>query len=276
MKEKENCYVITADLAHLSGLDRVKQNYPDRLINVGIAEQNMIGVAAGLAFEGNLVFATTYATFISMRSYEQIRHHLGYQKANVKIIGSASGLAMGMSGNTHYSYEDIAIMRAIPNMTVISPADASEAYQAVYAADEQEGPMYIRLSGNLNEKVLYQEPYDFQIGKAVTMKKGKDIVIIATGGSVSESIYAAEKLEEKGDKPMPRGKRKTCSEKLEEVSGMIEALETQLKELKAREKQLLKEKREEELKQIAELLDERDMTPEGLIEILDRLESEEE
>lgn len=198
MKEKENCYVITADLAHLSGLDRVKQNYPDRLINVGIAEQNMIGVAAGLAFEGNLVFATTYATFISMRSYEQIRHHLGYQKANVKIIGSASGLAMGMSGNTHYSYEDIAIMRAIPNMTIISPADASEAYQAVYAADEQEGPMYIRLSGNLNEKVLYQEPYDFQIGKAVTMKKGKDIVIIATGGSVSESMYAAEKLEEKG------------------------------------------------------------------------------
>lgn len=201
LKERENCYIITADLAHLSGLDRVKQSYPERFINVGIAEQNMIGVAAGLSFEGNVVFATTYATFISMRSYEQIRHNLGYQKANVKIIGSASGLAMGMSGNTHYSYEDIAIMRVIPNMTVISPADASEAYQAVYAAAAQEGPVYLRLSGNLNEKVLYQEPYDFQIGKAVTMKRGKDLVIIATGGAVSESLSAAEKLEAKGIYP---------------------------------------------------------------------------
>lgn len=108
-----------------------------------------------------------------MRPYEQIRHNLGYQKANVKLIGSASGLAMGMSGNTHYSYEDMAVMRVIPNMTVVSPADAAEAYQAVYQAAEHDGPVYIRLTGNLNEAVLYQEPYEFKIGKAVTMRQEK-------------------------------------------------------------------------------------------------------
>lgn len=201
LEEREDCYVITADLANLSGLDRVRRKYPGKFINVGIAEQNMIGVAAGLAFEGNTVFATTYATFISMRSYEQIRHNLGYQKANVKVIGSASGLAMGMSGNTHYSYEDLALMRVIPNMVVVSPADAVEAYQAIHYAANYEGPVYIRLSGNLNEPTLYQSPYDFKFGKAVVLRKGEGLVIIATGGMVAEALSAAEKLNETGIYP---------------------------------------------------------------------------
>lgn len=198
LKEQEGYYVITADLAHLSGLDRIKKNFPQKFINVGIAEQNMIGVASGLAYEGNTVFATTYATFLSMRGYEQIRHNLGYQRANVKLIGSASGLAMGMSGNTHYSYEDMAIMRAIPNMVVVSPADAAEAYQAIYCAANQEGPVYIRLSGNLNEPVIYSEPYNFQLGKAVILKQGEDIVLIATGEVVADALCAAERLDSYG------------------------------------------------------------------------------
>lgn len=198
LEQRDDCYVITADLAHLSGLDRIRQTFPDRFVNVGIAEQNMVGVGAGLAFEGNTVFMTTYATFLSMRCYEQIRHNLGYQGANVKLIGATTGLAMGMSGNTHYSYEDIAIMRAIPNMVVVSPADAAEAYLALYSAAQYKGPVYLRLSGNLNEPILYSEPYEFEFGKAVVMREGQGIVLIAVGSMVAEALKAAEKLETEG------------------------------------------------------------------------------
>lgn len=198
VSEQQNCYVITADLAHLSGLDRIRQNFPERFLNTGIAEQNMIGAAAGLAYEGNIVFATTYATFLSMRCYEQIRHNLGYQSANVKLIGSTAGLAMGMSGNTHYAFEDIAIMRVIPNMTIVSPADAAEAYQAVYQAACYDGPVYLRLTGNLNIPVLYQEPYQFQIGKAVLMRQGKGVILIASGVCVSDALKAADELKKDG------------------------------------------------------------------------------
>lgn len=196
MEECRKSYVVTADLGYLSGLGRVKKEYSERFINVGIAEQNMIGVAAGLAFEGNVVFATTYATFITMRCYEQIRHNLGYQGANVKLIGSSTGLSMGMSGNTHYSYEDISIMRTIPNMTVISPADAAEAYMAIHQVAQHEGAAYIRLSGNLNSPIIYQENYSFEIGKAIILRQGKDIVLIATGASVAEALGACECLKE--------------------------------------------------------------------------------
>ena len=195
MEEKSNCYVLTADLAQLSGLERVKQKFSERFVNVGIAEQNMVGIGAGLAFEGNVVFMTTYATFLSMRCYEQIRHNLGYQNANVKLIGSSAGMAMGMSGNTHYSMEDMAIMRAIPNMRVISPADAAAAYYAVHYAAQHDGPFYIRLSGNLNEPVIYQEEAGFQFNKASIVREGRRIVLIAVGSMVSEAIKASELLE---------------------------------------------------------------------------------
>ena len=198
MEQDEGIYVLTADLAHLSGLERVQNRFPKRFINVGIAEQNMIGIAAGLAAEGNVVFATTYATFLTMRCFEQVRHHLGYQKMNIKLIGSSAGLAMGMSGNTHYTYEDIAIMRAIPNMTVLSPADAVEAYYAVNYAAKIDGPVYIRLTGGLNEPIVYQNEYTYEIGKSVVLKAGTDIALITTGDMATLAIAVAQRLENDG------------------------------------------------------------------------------
>ena len=198
MSFKEKCYVLTADLGHTSGLDRVMEKYPDRFVNVGIAEQSLIGTAAGLAFDGNVAVATTFATFLTMRCYEQIRHNLGYQMANVKLLGAMSGFAIGMFGNTHYSYEDIALMRVIPNLTVISPADATEAYKAFYASIEVDGPVYIRLSDGINSGIVYENDYDYEIGKAVNLLEGEDIVIIACGGMVSECIKATKILSKKG------------------------------------------------------------------------------
>lgn len=198
LEENKDAIVITADLATLSGLERIKENFSKQFYNVGIAEQNMIGIAAGMSFEGDVVFATTYATFISMRCYEQIRHNLGYQKANVKVIGSAAGLAMGLSGNSHYSYEDLAIMRAIPNMIVLSPADASEAYVAIHSVASINAPVYMRLTGNLNMPIVYDQPYDFKIGKGITLRQGSDIALIATGSMVYEAIRAAVMLSGEG------------------------------------------------------------------------------
>jgi transketolase len=197
-KVHDNVMVLTADLAFLSGLARFKTSYPDKFMNVGIAEQNMIGIAAGLAKEGNCVFATTYATFITMRSFEQIRHNLGYQNLNVKIIGSSAGLVMGMSGNTHYSIEDIAIMRAIPNLIVLSPSDCVEAYMMATASVFTNIPMYIRLTGTLNCPAVYQEDYEFEIGKSITLRDGNDITIISCGTMVHSSLEAAKLLESKG------------------------------------------------------------------------------
>lgn len=194
----ENLRIVTADLGTLSGLDRFKTANPDKYLNVGIAEQNMVGIAAGLAKEGNCVFATTYATFITMRSFEQIRHNLGYLKYDVKIVGSSSGIVMGMSGNTHYALEDIALMRAIPNMTVLSPADSVEAVKMAQALVKMDGPAYLRLSGDLNCPMVYKEDYLFEIGKGVVLKKGTDVALIATGTMVSESLKAAEQLKQEG------------------------------------------------------------------------------
>lgn len=194
----ENLFVMTADLAQLSSLERFKNSYPDRFFNVGIAEQNMIGIAAGFAFEGNNVFATTYATFLSMRCYEQIRHNLGYQGANVKLVASSAGMAMGMSGNTHYTIEDIAIMRAIPNMLVLSPADAAEAYQMIHTLADYDGPAYIRLTGNLNQPIVTEEKAEFAIGQGKIVREGNDVAIIATGNSVYDAMEASHKLVENG------------------------------------------------------------------------------
>lgn len=201
MSKRNNCYVLTADLGHTSGLDRVMEQYPERFVNVGIAEQNLIGVAAGLAFDGNVSVATTFATFLTMRCFEQVRHNLGYQRANVKLLGGAAGFAIGMFGNTHYSYEDIALMREIPNMTVIAPADAAEAYYAMYRSMELDGPVYIRLSDSVNSRVVYNEPYEYMIGRAVCLRKGAGVAIIATGGMVNDALEAAGRLEACGIQP---------------------------------------------------------------------------
>lgn len=196
-EKTDNLALLTADLGVLSGLDRFQKMFPEKFYNIGIAEQNMVGIAAGMAKMGMCVFATTYANFITMRSFEQIRINLGYMKFPVKIIGSGAGVIMSMSGNSHYSLEDIAIMRAIPNITVVSPADAVEAAKLTSAAMEYEHPMYIRLTGGLNAPIVYKEDYYFEIGKAITLCQGKDVVLIAVGTMVSEALKAAKLLAEK-------------------------------------------------------------------------------
>ncbi|CAD6540278.1 transketolase family protein [Paraburkholderia metrosideri] len=190
--------VMSADLGNSSGLDRFKKTYPDQFLNIGIAEQNMIGVAAGLAKEGHNVFATSFAPFISMRAAEQVRMNLGYMAMNVKAVAIGSGVSMGFLGNSHYGIEDLAVMRAIPGITVIGPADCAEIIKTVEAAAEFNGPMYIRLTGAVNNPPVYTEDYEFQIGEAITLRRGTDVNIIANGSMVYESIEAAKLLDAQG------------------------------------------------------------------------------
>ncbi|MCA1939059.1 MAG: transketolase family protein [Dechloromonas sp.] len=190
--------VLSADLGNSSGLERFRNSYPEQFLNVGIAEQNMIGIAGGLAKEGFTVFATSFAPFISMRAAEQIRMNLGYMELNVKAVAIGSGLAMGLLGNSHYGLEDAAIMRAIPNLTVVCPADCGEIAKTVFAAASHHGPMYIRLTGSVNTPVVYQADYPFEIGKAITLREGKDIALIATGSMVHAALETAIRLEAKG------------------------------------------------------------------------------
>jgi transketolase len=194
----DDLMVMTADLSTTSGLDRFKNAYPAKFVNVGIAEANMVGIAAGMAKEGSVVFATTFATFAAMRSYEQVRLNLGYMGLNVKVVGLASGFAMGMFGNTHYGMEDLALMRAVPGLTVLSPADGAAVVQVVHAAYRHPGPVYIRLTGAMGNPVVYKQDFEFEIGKAITLGEGTDLTIIATGTMVYESVVAARLLKEKG------------------------------------------------------------------------------
>ena len=190
--------MVTGDLGDSSGLARFKNAFPDRFINVGIAEQNMIGVAAGLAKEGYNVFATSFGPFITLRSGEQVRMNLGYMELNVKAVAIGSGLSMAFLGNSHYGLEDAAVMRSIPNLTVVSPADCAEIVEVVHAAAEFNGPMYIRLTGAVGNPPVYTEEYDFEIGKSITLRKGSDIAIFATGSMVYESLEAAKILDNSG------------------------------------------------------------------------------
>ncbi len=198
VKEHPEVKLLTADLSLLSSMDRFITAYPDQFLNVGIAEQNMIGIAAGLSMEGYNVFATTYASFIAVRSLEHVRQHLSHLKCNVKIIGSSAGVIAAKSGVSHWATEDLAFIRALPNLQVFSPADALEAMKMAEYAVQTEGPMYIRLSGGLNCPIIYHEDYDWQPGKAVCLKEGKDTAILATGLMVAEALKAAEILEEQG------------------------------------------------------------------------------
>lgn len=196
-EELDNIKLLTADLSLLSGMERFIRDYPEKFLNVGIAEQNMVGIAAGLAMEGYTVFATTYASFIAVRSLEHIRQHLAHMGCNVKIIGSSAGVVAAKSGISHWATEDIAFMRALPNMTVFSPSDCLEAMKIIEYAAKTEGPMYIRLSGGLNCAPVYYEDFDFIPGKNVRLREGKDLAILATGLMVQEALEAAEILSEK-------------------------------------------------------------------------------
>ena len=204
-EEYDNIKLVTADLSLLSGMDRFIQKYPDKFLNVGIAEQNMIGISAGLAMSGYNVFATTYASFIAVRSLEHVRQHLSYLGCNVKIIGSSAGVVAAKSGVSHWATEDMAFTRALPNMQVFSPADSLEAIKITEYAMKTDGPMYIRLSGGLNCPIVYKEDYDFEPGKLVALKDGLSedretkVAIIATGLMVSRAMDAVKKLEEEDD-----------------------------------------------------------------------------
>jgi len=197
-KENSKVFSITADLGVTAGLDRFRKDFPDRMINIGIAEQNMIGIAAAFANEGLIPFATTFANFGVMRACEATRHFMGYMQRNVKLVGLGSGFAMGMFGNTHYGIEDIAIIRSIPGITILSPADSTEVVKATEAAAKFNGPIYIRLTGVMNNPIVYKENYEYIIGQAIKLKDGKDVSLIATGTMVYFAIQCSKILEDHG------------------------------------------------------------------------------
>ena len=198
-KEKENVVVLEADLSKSTMTAYFKKEFPERHINVGIAEADLIGTAAGFATTGKIPFASTFALFAAGRAYDQIRNSVAYPKLNVKICPTHAGVSLGEDGGSHQSVEDLALMRAIPGMVVLSPADAVETEKMIFAAAEYEGPVYVRL-GRLNTPVLFDDNYKFEIGKAVTLTEGNDVAILATGLMVYEATEAAKQLAEQGIK----------------------------------------------------------------------------
>jgi len=195
--ENENLVVLDADLAAATKTGMFKKAHPDRFFDCGIAENNMIGAAVGLALSGKVPFAATFAMFAAGRSYEQVRNSIGYPHANVKIGATHGGITVGEDGATHQCCEDFALMRTVPGMTVICPADAQEARLAVKAAYEMEGPVYLRF-GRMAVPVLFDEDYKFEIGKGVKLVDGTDVAIIANGVEVEQALIAAEALKDMG------------------------------------------------------------------------------
>ncbi len=195
--EMPNLVVLDADLAAATKTGMFKKAYPDRFFDCGIAEQNMIGVAAGLAAAGKVPVASSFAMFASGRAYEQIRNSVGYPHLNVKIGATHAGISVGEDGATHQCCEDLALMRTIPGMTVLNPADYVEAGQVVRAAVKMEGPVYMRF-GRLAIPTIFDSTYRFEIGKGVQLTEGTDVTLIATGLLVGEAIKAAELLKNEG------------------------------------------------------------------------------
>ncbi len=198
-KENNDVVVLEADLSKSTMTAYFKKEFPERHINVGIAEADMIGTAAGFATTGKIPFASTFAMFAAGRAYDQIRNSVAYPKLNVKICPTHAGVSLGEDGGSHQAIEDVALMRVIPGMVVLSPADATETEQMVFAAAKYNGPVYIRL-GRLNIPVIYGDDYKFKIGKAHTLKDGNDVAILATGLMVYEALEAAKLLEAEGVK----------------------------------------------------------------------------
>lgn len=196
--KNENVVVLNADLSSPTRTSMFEAVYPDRHINCGIAEANMVGVAAGLATTGYVPFVSTFAMFSAGRAFEQIRNSIAYPKLNVKIGATHAGISVGEDGATHQCCEDIALMRVIPNMVVINPADDVEARAAVKAAYEYEGPVYLRFGRLAIPTINNKDKYQFEIGKGVLLEVGNDVTIIATGLEVREAIVARKKLIEDG------------------------------------------------------------------------------
>ena len=195
---KYNFYVMDADLSSSTQTAVFGKEFPERFVNCGIAEGNMASVAAGIASTGVPVFISSFAMFATGRAFEQIRNSIAYPKLNVKVCASHAGLSVGEDGATHQCIEDISLMRSIPGMTVIVPADATEAYAAVEAILNFNGPVYLRLARLATPVFFEKENYKFELGKAVTLREGKDTTIFATGMMVAESLNAAEILSKKG------------------------------------------------------------------------------
>ncbi len=196
-QNNKNIVALSANLGESTKLDKLKKNFPDQYIECGVAEQNMAGIAAGLALSGKIPFITSFAAFSPGRNWEQIRVSICYNRANVKIASTHAGLSVGPDGATHQSLEDLAITRVIPNLTVICPADYHEAKKAVIAAANHNGPVYIRL-GREPMPMITDENSSFEIGKCDILKEGSDVTIIATGIMVNEALKASEKLAEQG------------------------------------------------------------------------------
>jgi transketolase len=193
-----NIVVLDADLSKSTKTDVFKKKYPERFINMGIAEANMMAAAAGIASCGKVVFASTFAMFAAGRAFEQVRNSICYPALNVKIGATHAGLTVGEDGASHQSIEDIALMRSIPNMTVISPADGVEARAATIAAAKIDGPVYLRFSRMTAPIIFDESTYKFELGKGITVSEGKDVTLIATGFMVSVALEAAEQLKSHG------------------------------------------------------------------------------
>ena len=197
-KNNNNLMIVTADVSTSAGLDRYKKKYPNNYVDVGIGEQNMMSVASGLASEDFDVITTTFSPFQTLRCAEQIKVNLGYMKNKVVMVGLASGLILGNLGFTHCSIEDIGVLRSIPNLTIISPADSFETVKATEASIKHDQSVYIRLTGGSNNPMVYESDYKFEIGKAKMLIDNGDILIISNGMIVKKSIDIANYFKERG------------------------------------------------------------------------------
>ena len=196
-QENPNVVVLDADLSKSTKTANFKKHFPERFFDMGVAEQNMIGTAAGLAAAGKIAFASSFAVFASGRAFEQVRNSVAYPALNVKIGASHAGITVGEDGGSHQSVEDIALMRALPNMTIFVPADAVETRAAVRTAAQIDGPVYIRL-GRMGVPVLHGEDFQFVPGKAVTLRQGRDVTVVVCGIMVPAALEAAAMLADEG------------------------------------------------------------------------------
>lgn len=198
IEQHPNLKVLTADMSYIAKLERFKALYPDQFINVGIAEQNMLGVCAGLTSEGYQCVALAQATFITMRCFEQVRQYMSYMQYPIILIGLAGGFQLQFMGNTHYALEDIALMRSIPGIVIMSPADAGEAVKCFEKALTLNRPVYIRFTGDASNSV-YTEDFPYECGKSVCLKDGSDVTVFVTGSMVEPALKAVQILvEQKG------------------------------------------------------------------------------
>ena len=257
-KKIDNLMVLTGDVSTSAGLDRFRKTYPEKYLDIGIAEQNMVGVAAGLASEGYNVITTTFAPFQTARCCEQIKVNAGYMQQKLCMVGIASGLALGNLGFTHCCIEDIGILRSIPNIQIVSPADSFETIKALNAAVNSKKSTYIRLTGSANNPIIYDQDYNFEIGKSIKLKNGKDLTLFCSGAMVSTCPEVEKKLAElkiscsvinmHTIKPIDKDAIKNASEtskliaSVEEhnvIGGLGSAISEQLVKLKSRSKMLI-------------------------------------